>query len=92
MIGTRVAFVLNAANKEIEKQSAQAQPLAILVLVASLWIAPQLRAQGHVEARRQKVVPIRGHAAKDRLAVRRDAAARRQWLAAGGAGAAEVLD
>ena len=55
-------------------------------------IAPQLRAQGHVEARRQKVPPIRGHAAKDRLAVRRDAAARRQEAAAGGTGAAEVLD
>ena len=55
-------------------------------------IAPLLRAQGHVEARRQKVPPIRGHAAKDRLAVRRDAAARRQGLAVGGAGAAKVLD
>ena len=58
---------------------------------APLWIAPQLRAQGHVEARRQNVRPIRGHAAKDRLAVRRDAAARRKGLAAGGTGAAEVL-
>jgi hypothetical protein len=55
-------------------------------------IAPQLRAQGHVEARRQKVLPIRGHTAKDRLAVRRDAAEQRQWLAAVGAGAAKVLD
>ena len=83
---------MKAANKEIGKQIDQAQPNAINVLGAPLRIAPQLRAQGHVEARRQKVVPIRGHAAKDRLAVRRDAAARRQWLAAGGAGAAEVLD
>ena len=53
---------------------------------------PLLRAQGHVEASRQKIRPIRGHAAKDCLAVRGDAAARRQWLAAGGAGAAKVLD
>ena len=51
-----------------------------------------MRAQGHVEARRQKVARLRGHAAKDRLAVRRDAAARRQRLAAGGAGATKALD
>ena len=84
---------LLAGNKEIGKQSGDAQPLAIVKLPeAPLWIAPQLRAQGHVKERRQKVPPIRGHAAKDRLAVRRDAAVRRQWLAAGGAGAAKVLD
>ena len=84
---------LNAANKESEKQHEKNRLAAIVhFLVAPLRIAPQLRAQGHVEARRQKVVRLRGHAAKDRLAVRRDAAARRQWLAAGGAGAAKVLD
>jgi hypothetical protein len=83
---------LNAANKKIGKQSGEAQLLAIHVLKAPPWIAPQLRAQGRVEARRQNVAPILcGHAAKDRLAVRRDAAARRQWLAAVGARAAEVL-
>ncbi len=64
----------------------------IFLAYAPPWIAPQLRAQGHMEARRQQVVRLREHIAKDRLAVRRDAAARRQWLAAGGAGAAEVLD
>ena len=88
----RCGCFLNAANKESGNQSEDAQALAIQVLVAPPRIAPQLRAQGHVEARRQKVVPLRGHAAKDRLAVRRDAAARRQGLAAGGAGAAKVLD
>jgi hypothetical protein len=84
---------LNAANKRSEKKSAEKRRAAIVqFLVAPPWIAPQLRAQGHVEARRQKVVPLRGHAAKDRLAVCRDAAARRQWLAAVGVRAVEVLD
>jgi hypothetical protein len=83
---------LQATNKEIQNQSVDAQVLANEVLIAPPWIAPQLRAQHHVEARRQIVPPIRGHAAKDRLAVRRDAAARRQWHAADGAGAAKVLD
>jgi hypothetical protein len=84
---------LNAANKRIDKKRDEKRQAAIVhILVAPPWIAPQLRAQGHVEAQRQKVKPIRGHAAKDRLAIRRDAAARRQWLAVGGAGAAEVLD
>ncbi len=41
------------------------------------WIAPLLRAQDHVEARWQSVARLRGHTTKDRLAVRRDAAARR---------------
>ena len=92
MIGTMVSFVLKTANKKVGKQSGEAQRLAIRVLAeAILRIAPLLRAQGHVEARRQKVPPIRGHAAKDRLAVPRDAAARRQRLAAVGAGAAEVI-
>jgi hypothetical protein len=88
------AFFIPAlqAKKGRKNQSEEAQLHAIDALAATLRIAPQLRAQGHVEARRQKVVPIRGHAAKDRLAVRRDAAARRQGLAAGGVGAAEVLD
>ena len=81
---------LPTTTKEGGHQSAFAQ--RILALIAPLRIAPQLRAQGHVEARRQKVIPLRGHAAKDHLAVRRDAAARRQRLAAGDAGAAEVLD
>ncbi len=79
--------LLIATKKEIE----EAQILAIHV-EAPLRIAPQLRAQGHVEARRKKVVRLRGYAAKDCLAVRRDAAARRQWLATVGAGAAKVLD
>ena len=96
---TKIAPIINltlkAANIRSDKKSDEKQPAAIVpihVLIAPLWIAPQLRAQGHVEARRQKVLPIRGHAAKDRLAVRRDAAARRQWLAVVGAGAAKVLD
>ncbi len=84
---------LNAANKRSEQKSDDKRRDAIVhFLVAPPWIAPQLRAQGHVEARRQMVLPIRGHAAKDRLAIRRDAAARRQWLAVVGAGAAKVLD
>ena len=83
---------LHAAKKESGFQSEEAQPLAIQFPEAPPWIAPQLRAQGHAEARRQQVLPIRGHAAKDRLAVRRDAEARRQWLATVGVGAAEVLD
>ncbi len=84
---------MNAANKGRDKKKIEQNRQAAIVqfLVAPPWIAPQLRAQGHVEARRQKVFPIRGHAAKDRLAIRRDAAARSQWLAADGAGAAEVL-
>ena len=85
--------MLKAANKGSVNQSDDKRCAAIVpFLVAPPRIAPQLRAQGHVEARRQKVLPIRKHAAKDRLAVRRDAAARRQRLAAGGAGAAKVLD
>jgi len=86
---------LKAANIRSDKKSDEKRPAAIvpiIVLVASLWIAPQLRAQGHVEACRQMVLPIRGHAAKDRLAVRRDAVARRQRLAVVGVRAAEVLD
>ena len=92
MRNTTLIMSLLAGNKESGNQSREAQILVIREPKAPIWIAPQLRAQGHVEARRQSVVPIRGHTAKDRLAVRRDAAARRQWLAAGGAGAAKVLD
>jgi len=92
MRNTTIFVRLPAANKESGNQCVDAQPLVIHEPKAPIWIAPQLRAQGHVEARRQSVVPIRGHTAKDRLAVRRDAAARRQWLAAGGAGAAKVFD
>ena len=60
MIGTRVSFVLKTANKESEKQSGEAQRLAIRVideglLAEALLSAPLLRAQGHMEARRQKV-------------------------------------
>ena len=85
---------LNAAKKQSSQNSHSVPTMRVpsQILDAPRWIAPQLRAQGHVEVRRQKVAPIRGHAAKDRLAVRRDAAARRQWLAAVGAGAAEFLD
>jgi hypothetical protein len=84
---------LNAANKRSGKKSRdKRRPAKVKFVVAPPWIAPQLRAQGHVEARRQKVLPIRGHAAKDRLAVRRDAVARRQGLAAAGAGATKALD
>jgi hypothetical protein len=79
-------------KKGRDKKSKQKRQAAIHFLVAPPWIAPQLRAQGHVEARRQKVLRLCGYAAKDRLAVRRDAAARRQWLAAGGAGATKALD
>jgi hypothetical protein len=86
-------FRLNAANKRSGEKTPDKRPAATVhCLVAPPWIAPQLRAQGHVEARRQKVVPIRGHAAKDRLAVRRDAVARRQWFAAAVAGATKALD
>ncbi len=81
-----------AANKESGNQCVDAQRLAIHEPEAPIWIAPQLRAQGHVEARRQNVVRLRGHAAKDRLAVRRDAKTRSQWLAADGAGAAKAPD
>jgi len=90
-----IYVTLKAANIRSDKKSDEKRPAAIvpiIVLVAPPWIAPQLRAQGHVEARRQKVAPIRGHAAKDRLAVRRDAVARRQRLAVVGVRAAEVLD
>jgi hypothetical protein len=87
-------LMLIAANKESVKQIDVAYKVGTTAIegAAPLRIAPLLRAQGHVEARRQKVGPIRGHAAKDRLAVLRDAVAPRQWLAAGGAGAAKVLD
>ena len=87
----RSVFCHLNATTESGNQSDHAPIHVAPQLHAPLRIAPLLRAQGHVEARRQKVVPLRGHAAKDRLAVRRDAAARRQGLAAGGAGAAKVL-
>ena len=86
---------MKATNKRSDKKSEDKRTAAIVeFLNAPPWIAPLLRAQDHVEARRQKVLPIRGHAAKDRLAIRRDAAARRrQFLAAVvAAGAAKVFD
>ena len=84
---------LKAANKRSETKRKDKRHAAIVpVFVSPPWIAPQLRAQGHVEARRQKVLRLRGHAAKDRLAIRRDAAARRQRLAEVGVAAAKVLD
>ena len=87
---------MNAAKTESCHQRGDVQTLARTFpsqfLDATKWIAPQLRAQGHVEARRQKVAPLCEHTAEDRLAVRRDAEARRQRLATVGAGAAEVLD
>ncbi len=89
---SRFSTILKAQKQKRRNRRNEAQSHAFQVLVAPPWIAPQLRAQGHVKAQRQKVLPIRGHAAKDCLAVRQDAAARRKWLAAGGAGAAEVLD
>jgi len=93
MRNTTLIMSLLAGNKESGNQSREAQILVIREPKAPLWIAPQLRAQGHVKAQRQVVAPPRGHTAKDRLAVRRDAAARlRQRLAAAGAGATEVLD
>jgi len=88
-------FSLLATYKEESqnrKEEAGLPSIVGEVGVSPLRIAPQLWAQGHVEARRQMVLPIRGHTAKDRLAVRRDAAARRHWLAVVGAGAAKVLD
>ena len=90
------SIALSTNTKTIEKEKHEDLIKGIHCHDAPHWIAPQLRAQGHVEARRQKISPPHGHAAINRLAVRRDAAARRQRrrqrLAAVGAGPAKVLD
>ena len=59
-----------------------------------IWarLASHLRTHAHVKTERQDVMIACRNAAVELLAVRRDAAARRQGLAAGGAGAAKVLD